>query len=141
MTDALKNGPLFDPARRDALQATLRRPGLIAALLLGAVFAGLFWFLEQMWWLSLGLFVAIALAVVSIVWAVTANPVPTVRCHSCGGRGWIDDLEASNGNCPACGGERFLYFRYRGRHGPLSREDITGAELVENRRENGLPWL
>lgn len=138
---APKTGPLFDPSRQEALQAKGRRIGLIAALLLGAVFAAVFWSLEQLWWLSAGVFFAVVLVAVATTWAVTHKPVPTVCCHSCGGRGWIDDLMASNGACPACGADRFFYYRYRGRHGPLARDDIAGSELLERRREDGLPWI
>lgn len=141
MTDAPKNGPLFDLKRPRLLQATVRRYSLIGAVVLGAIFAYIFWQLEQLWWLSACLFFAVAFIVAGTSWLVTWNPVPTVRCQSCGGRGWIDDLAATHGSCPACGAESFTYFRYRGRHGPLERDGISGAELVKRRQEDGLPWL
>jgi hypothetical protein len=34
---------------------------------------------------------------------------PTVRCGSCGGRGWVMDLEPREGRCPRCGGDAFSY--------------------------------
>lgn len=141
MTEAPKNGPLFDLKRPKLLQATVRRNSLIAAVVLGAIFAYIFWQLEQLWWLSACLFFAVAFLVAGTAWLVTWNPVPTVRCQSCGGRGWIDDLAPTHGSCPACGAESFTYFRYRGRHGPLERDVISGAELVTRREEDGLPWL
>lgn len=34
---------------------------------------------------------------------------PTIECESCGGKGWVMDLEATDGSCPRCGGSTFTY--------------------------------
>ena len=134
-------GRLFDPKRQQALQAKGRRIGYLCSLGASLAFAAVFWFLEELWWLSLSLFAGVFALMAGTTWLVTWKPVPTVRCLGCNGRGWIDDLIETAGNCPDCGANIFAYNRYRGHLAPLVENEISGIELVERRQKSGLPWI
>jgi hypothetical protein len=55
---------------------------------------------------------------------------PTVTCESCGGVGWVMDLERLNGHCPHCGYDSFTYKAF------IAHVDADGPglqRLVEHR--------
>jgi hypothetical protein len=67
---------------------------------------------------------------------------PTVECRSCGGRGWVMDLEPREGRCPRCAGSRFTYRTRLASGGPLGptvqvvhEPEADGAALVRRFRE------
>lgn len=68
---------------------------------------------------------------------------PTVTCRGCGTRGWILDLENSEGRCPICGFDRFRYRTLEGAGVPVVRiidlEDVDASQLLEFRRTE--KWL
>jgi hypothetical protein len=66
----------------------------------------------------------------------------TVRCESCGGRGWVMDLEPRDGRCPRCAGHFFSYrTNLPGAHGlgpvvhRVEEEHVEGHALVKRFRE------
>ena len=134
-------GKLYNPKRQADLQAKGRRYGLLGAVAMGALFAGVFWYLEGIWWLSAGLFVAVTLIAGVTAWLVTWKPSPTVTCLKCGDYGWIDDIAESGGFYPNCGNERYSYYRYMGKNAPIIVDDIAGVDLIQRRREIGMPWI
>ncbi len=52
---------------------------------------------------------------------------PTVFCRSCGGCGWIVDLQPSAGRCPSCGHGRF---RYRARELEVDTDPFSLRQIV-----------
>jgi hypothetical protein len=64
---------------------------------------------------------------------------PTVYCNGCDGMGWIDDLLATEGICPRCGGGSFTYFIIEPTGVPAVRiwrdEDVPGKRLIALRSD------
>jgi hypothetical protein len=61
------------------------------------------------WDLLSGAFALLALGGFLVVLYRRRRIPPTIVCESCGGLGWVLDLEAGNGECPRCGGTTFTY--------------------------------
>jgi hypothetical protein len=58
---------------------------------------------------AVGIAFTVIFAVVSVV-VYRHRPIrPSVTCESCGGVGWVMDLERLNGHCPHCGYDSFTY--------------------------------
>lgn len=158
---------LFDPSTRGVVRRETRRAYVIAFSLTALVIAGLvaglhyeeFPFLAYLFgfcepeeaayacdypsildW-SAG---ALALGVVGPVLALLLERrriPPSVSCLTCGGGGWILDLEATEGRCPRCGSDGFRYRALEAAGNPPVRiwrmDEVRGAELLELRRARG----
>lgn len=132
---------LYNPARQRDLEQFGRKIGYLASAGVAVLFSVVFWFVAELWWLSLLLLFGVFAMMAGTTWIVTRNPTPTVTCLTCGGRGWIDDLVEDSGKCPMCSGSSFKYHRYRGKSVPISIAEISGSELVTRRQKIGLPWI
>lgn len=158
---------LLDPSTRDIVRRETRRAYVIAFSLTALVIAGLvaglhyeeypflaylFGFCEPgetaytcIYPLPLdGSAGTLALGLVGPVfaWLPERRRIPpSVGCLTCGGGGWILDLEASGGRCPRCGSDGFRYRALEASGNPTVRiwrmDEMRGTELLELRRDRG----
>jgi hypothetical protein len=73
---------------------------------------------------------------------------PTITCESCGGTGWVLDLEPRGGRCPRCGNGLFTYRATTASGNPdgpllvrIVEHHRPGAELIARFHATRRSWM
>ena len=143
MRDKQKAGLLMRPDRLSRTQKAMYSVCLSLSLV-GALFVAfaMSTVSNSTAWITVCFFGVLAFGL-GLSWLLVKFHSPPVTCHSCGARGWLDDLTPETFFCPACGGNAFTYRRPRttrsGHQIVPSKTEIVSGEILLSRAK-GKYW-